>query len=105
MIKYFCDLCEKEMRKDEHYTYILPQQVPYEVVANWGETLYTYEKLEDKEIEICDVCRRKISYALKKLVKEDAVIYAQLNMLIYVMVMCHLVAVQILVAMRLYYDG
>ena len=71
MIKYFCDLCKKEMRQEQHYIYILPQQVPYEVVSTWGETICTYEKLEDKEVEVCDVCRRKISYALKELVKED----------------------------------
>ena len=71
MIKYFGDLCKKEMKKDEHYIYILPQQVPYDVIATWGEILYTYEQLEDKEVEICDVCRRKISQVLKELTKEN----------------------------------
>ncbi len=71
MIKYFCDLCKKEMRKDEHYAYILPQQVPYEAISAWGESIYTYEQLEDREVEVCDVCRRKISQALKELIKED----------------------------------
>ena len=33
MIKYFCDLCKKEINEDEYYAYILPQGVPYETVS------------------------------------------------------------------------
>ena len=71
MIKYFCDLCKKEMRQEQHYNYILPQRVPYEAISVWGEPVYTYEQIEDTEVEVCNVCRRKISQALKKLIKED----------------------------------
>lgn len=66
MIKYFCDICGKEMRKDEHYVYILPQLISYDAISTWGESIYTYEQLEDKEVEICNICRRKISQALKE---------------------------------------
>ena len=71
MIKYFCDLCKKEMRQEQHYIYILPQRVPYEAISAYGEPVYTYEQLEDREVEVCDVCRRKISQALKELTKEN----------------------------------
>ena len=71
MIKYFCDLCGKEIRQEQRYIYTLPKQVPYEAISTWGEPIYTYEQLEDREVEICDVCRRKISYVLKDFVKEE----------------------------------
>lgn len=71
MIKYFCDLCKKEMRQEQHYIYILPQRVPYEAISAWGEPVYTYEQVEDREVEVCDVCRRKISQALKEIKKDE----------------------------------
>ena len=73
MIKYYCDMCKKEMRKDEHYTYILPQQIPYGIVSGWSweEPIYTYEQLEDRKTEVCNVCRRKIAQALKELTREN----------------------------------
>lgn len=66
MIKYFCDLCKEEINEYEHYAYILPLQIPYEAVSQ-GKLLYTYKRLEDREIEICDVFRRKISQILESI--------------------------------------
>ena len=66
MIKYFCDLCKEEINKDEYYTYILPQRVPYATVSSQGKILFTYDRIEDREIEVCDVCREKICQALEK---------------------------------------
>ena len=71
MIKYFCDLCGKEMRKEQRYIYTLPKQVPYEAMSIRGEPIYTYEQLEDREVEICDACRRKISQALENLIERN----------------------------------
>lgn len=71
MIKYFCDLCKEEINEDEHYVYILPLQIPYEAISAQGRLLYTYKQLEDREIEVCDVCREKISQALEKIAKEE----------------------------------
>ena len=67
MIKYFCDLCKEEINEDEHYAYILPLQIPYNAISAQGELLYTYKQLEDREIEICDICRRKISQILERI--------------------------------------
>lgn len=74
MTKYFCDLCKREMGKNEHYIYILPQLIPYDAISTRGEQVYyTYEQLEDKEVEVCNVCRRKISQVLKEIeVKEKS---------------------------------
>lgn len=71
MIKYFCDLCKEEMRQEQRYIYTLPKQVPYEAISTWGKPIYTYEQLEDREIEVCDACRKKISQTLKELIKEN----------------------------------
>lgn len=71
MIKYFCDLCKEEMRQEQHYTYILPQRVPYVTVSSQRKILFTYDRIEDREIEVCDVCREKISQALEKITKEE----------------------------------
>lgn len=71
MIKYFCDLCKEEINKDEHYAYILPQRVPHVTVSSQGKILFTYDRIEDREIEVCDVCREKISQALEKITKEE----------------------------------
>ena len=71
MIKYFCDLCKKEINKDEHYAYILPQRVPYTTVSSQGKILFTYDRIEDREIEVCDVCREKIYQALEKITKKE----------------------------------
>lgn len=74
MIKYFCDICGKELnKKEQHYVYILPQQVPYDAISAQGEPVYTYEQLEDREVEVCDICRRKISQAVKEIgIKEKS---------------------------------
>ena len=71
MIKYFCDLCKKEINEDEYYAYILPQGVPYETVSAQGKILFAYDRIEDIEIEVCNVCRGKISQALEKIVKGE----------------------------------
>ena len=71
MIKYFCDLCKEEINKDEHYAYILPKLITYEAISTQGELLYTYKRLEDREIEICDICRRKISQILERIEFEE----------------------------------
>lgn len=71
MIKYFCDICEKELKtSEEHFVYILPQRVPYEAKSIHGETIYTYEQIEDKDLAVCSFCRKKISYALKEIKDE-----------------------------------
>ena len=70
MIKYFCDICEKELKtSEEHFVYILPQRVPYKITFQ-GEYAGTCEKIEDKDLTVCPFCRKKISYALNKIKKE-----------------------------------
>ena len=71
MIKYFCDICEKELKtSEEHFVYILPQRVPYNAKSIYGEIIYTYEQIEDKDLTVCPFCRKKISYALNKVKNE-----------------------------------
>ena len=71
MIKYFCDICEKELKtSDEHFAYILPQRAPYNVKSTRGEIVYTYEQIEDTGCAICPSCRHKIAYALEKIKNE-----------------------------------
>lgn len=78
MIKYYCDICEKELKtSDEHFVYILPQRVPYYTKAFYEQTAYTqivctYEQIEDKNLAVCPSCRKKISYALKEIKDEMA---------------------------------
>lgn len=73
MIKYYCDICEKELEtSEEHFVYILPQRVPYYAKAFYGQIAYTYEQIEDKDLAICPSCRKKISYALKEIKDEIA---------------------------------
>ena len=76
MIKYYCDICEKEIKtSEEHFTYILPQRAPYRVTFQ-GECAGVFEKTEDKELFVCPSCRYKIAQALKKIqdkiVKEES---------------------------------
>lgn len=71
MIKYFCDLCKEEKRQEQLHVYILPQRVPHVTVSSQGKILFTYDRIEDREIEVCDVCREKISQALEKITKEE----------------------------------
>lgn len=73
MIKYFCDICEKELKtSDEHFAYILPQRAPYNVKSIYGETVYTYEQIEDTGFAVCPFCRKKIAYALHEIKNEVA---------------------------------
>ena len=70
MIKYFCDLCEKELKtSNEHFVYILPQRVSYKVICQ-EEYTGAFEKIEDKELSVCPSCRYKIAYALEKIKNE-----------------------------------
>ena len=65
MIKYFCDLCGKELKtSNEHFVYILPQRVSYKVNTS------AFKKTEDKELSVCPSCRYKIAYALEKIKNE-----------------------------------
>ena len=67
MIKYFCDICQKEMKQsNDHFAYILPYFVKYQTVTIYGEPILTYEKLEDKELHICPYCRSKVANFLKE---------------------------------------
>ncbi len=71
MIKHFCDLCKEEILQEQYYTYILPQRISREAISSQGQILYKYDLLEDKEIEVCDVCRKKIFQTLEEiLIKE-----------------------------------
>ena len=71
MIKYYCDICEKELKtSEEHFVYILPQRIPYNAKSIYGETVYTYEQIKDVCLAICPSCRKKISYALKEIKDE-----------------------------------
>ena len=73
MIKYFCDICEKELKtSEEHFIYILPQRVPYHAKSIYGEVIYTYEVIEDNELAVCSSCRKKIAYALQEIKDEVA---------------------------------
>lgn len=70
MIKYFCDICEKELKtSEEHFVYILPQRIKYRVTCQ-GEYTSAFLKTEDKELSICPSCRYKIAYALEKIKNE-----------------------------------
>ena len=70
MIKYYCDICEKELKtSDEHFVYILPQRVPYKVTFQ-GEYRGAFLKTEDKELSVCPSCRYRIAYALEKIKSE-----------------------------------
>lgn len=70
MIKYFCDICEQELKtSDEHFVYVLPQRVPYKVIFQ-GEYRGTSEKIEDEGLSVCPSCRYKIAYALEKIKNE-----------------------------------
>ena len=67
MIKYYCDICEKELKtSEEHFTYILPQRVSYKIIRQ-GECTGAFEKTEDKGLSVCSSCRYKIAYALEKI--------------------------------------
>lgn len=73
MIKYYCDICEKELKtSEEHFIYILPQRTPYNAKSIYGEVIYTYEVIEDKELVVCSSCRKKIAYALQEIKDEIA---------------------------------
>lgn len=66
MIKYYCDICEKELKSsEEHFVYNLPQRVPCKNVLN--EYMGTILITEDKELFICPSCRYEIAYALEKI--------------------------------------
>ena len=65
MIKYFCDICEKEIEKSEKYTYTLPLYCADQLMTSFGETICTIDRIKDLEIEICSNCRYKISMFLK----------------------------------------
>ena len=69
MIKYYCDLCKEEIWPETPNTYILPQLAPYEAIAPFSEKVFTYEKLKDKELQICNSCQIKIAKALKQITK------------------------------------
>ena len=70
MIKYFCDICEKELKTtDEHFVYILPQRVPYKIIGK-GKYIDAFEITEDKGLAVCPSCRYKIAYALEKIKNE-----------------------------------
>ena len=67
MIKYFCDICEKELKtSDEHFVYILPQRISYRVIRQ-GECTSIFKQTEDKELSVCPSCRYKIAYALEEI--------------------------------------
>lgn len=71
MIKYYCDICEQELKtSDEHFVYVLPQRIPYKVQSVYGETMCTYNQTEDKDLAVCPSCRKKIAYALEKIKNE-----------------------------------
>lgn len=73
MIKYYCDICEKELKtSEEHFTYILPQRTPYNAKSIYGEIVYTYEQIEDRDLAVCPFCRKKIAYALQEIKSEMA---------------------------------
>ena len=74
MIKYYCDICEKELKtSEEQFVYILPQRTPCKEKKK--KYVGTVLKTEDKELFICPSCRYEIAYALEriksKMLKEE----------------------------------
>lgn len=70
MIKYYCDICKKELKtSDEHFVYILPQRIPYRATCQ-GEYRGTFMETKDEGLSICPSCRYKIAYALEKIKNE-----------------------------------
>lgn len=78
MIKYFCDICGKELNRQNHFTYTLPmrvEKVEYEEahdafydVFNKGRTVR--EIIQDQEVMICQKCRSTIAYTISPYPKE-----------------------------------
>ena len=66
MIKYYCDICEKELKtSEEQFVYILPQRTPCKEVLQ--KYVGTVLKTEDKKLFVCPSCRYEIAYALEKI--------------------------------------
>lgn len=63
--KYYCDVCGKEVEKDELTQYKLPMDYLYD-----GETLIT-----DGSVEICKECRHALNDAIKKGFAQIAMIW------------------------------
>lgn len=56
-----CDVCRKPCNNEK---FIVPTYSRYEAMGN-GVKLIEFDKLEKKEINLCDECRSALAYILK----------------------------------------
>lgn len=75
MTRTYCDICKKEQTVTK---YVVPIYSPanfYAVKENQVQKpfVFTYERLNDTEIEICDCCKRKVAAAIKQLIEMEKI--------------------------------
>ena len=72
MTKTFCDICKREILKNQNrYDYKIPIYAPISIYICQGMLYFTEMKTQDLNVEICDKCHELIGRAIKELIKED----------------------------------
>lgn len=65
MIRYVCDMCQKDIDKDVHVIDEFPRQVPIYAYSRGNIKVASFDNYDLAETHLCDACFKRIADMLQ----------------------------------------